>query len=79
MLFLIDSQHTILFTLLTSNLSPVGGLIAVPVSGFLYDNTHNWDAVFLLFAFHYLGGAFLWSLWSSDQPLKNKVSPGIEV
>ena len=53
-----------------------GGLIAVPSSGFLYDQTHNWDVVFLLFAFHYIAGAFLWSLWASDQPL---TSPNIPV
>jgi hypothetical protein len=40
-----------------------GGLIAVPGSGFLFDQTHNWDAVFLLFAFHYVGGALLWYIY----------------
>jgi hypothetical protein len=53
----------------------LGGLIAVPSSGFLYDQTHNWDAVFLLFAFHYIAGALLWSLWASDQPLNSPTLP----
>ena len=53
----------------------LGGLIAVPSSGFIYDQTHNWDVVFLLFAFHYIAGAFLWSLWASDQPLFSPIIP----
>lgn len=58
----------------TSTSTSTGGLIAVPGSGFLYDQTHNWNAVFLLFAFHYIGGALLWYIWSSDQPLKSSNS-----
>lgn len=50
--------------------SCIGGLIAVPGSGWLFDKTHSWDAVFLMFAVHYVGGALLWGLLASDQPLK---------
>ena len=48
----------------------IGGLIAVPGSGWLFDRTQSWDAVFILFAAHYVGGAFLWALLASDQPLQ---------
>ena len=49
----------------------------MPGSGYLFDQTHNWDAVFLLFSFHYVAGAFLWALWASDQPLKGPSSGDI--
>ncbi len=49
--------------------SCIGGLIAVPVSGFIYDYTHSWDSVFLLFAAHYIGGALVYSLFASDEPM----------
>lgn len=52
-------------------------IIAVPGSGFLFDQTHNWDAVFLLFAFHYVGGALAWYFLASDQPLKKPFSATI--
>jgi len=47
----------------------IAALIAVPISGALFDTTHSWDAVFILFAIHYVIGNILWLLWSSDQPL----------
>lgn len=47
----------------------IGGLIAVPGSGYIYDQTHTWSLVFALFAFHYVAGCFLYNLWASDQPL----------
>ena len=50
--------------------SCIGGLIAVPCSGWLFDSTQSWDAVFILFAAHYVGGALLWAILASDQPLK---------
>ena len=50
--------------------SCIGGLIAVPGSGWLFDHTQSWDAVFILFAAHYVGGAILWALLASDQPLR---------
>ena len=49
--------------------SCIGGLIAVPVSGFIYDYTHSWDSVFLLFAAHYVGGALVYTLFASDEPI----------
>jgi len=49
--------------------SCLGGLIAVPAAGAIFDNTKSWDAVFLLFAIHYIGGALLWLLFSSDKPI----------
>jgi len=49
--------------------SCIAALIAVPISGVLFDATHSWDAVFLLFAVHYVVGNILWLRWASDQPL----------
>ena len=49
--------------------SCVAALIAVPISGVLFDATHSWDVVFLLFAVHYVVGNILWLRWASDQPL----------
>lgn len=49
--------------------SCMAALIAVPLSGALYDRTHSWDVVFALFAAHYLLGACCWLLWASDKPL----------
>ena len=36
----------------------------------MFDSTQSWDAVFILFAAHYIGGALLWAILASDQPLK---------
>ena len=47
----------------------IGGLVAVPLSGYIYDQTHTWSLVFGLFALHYLAGCILWNRWASDQPL----------
>lgn len=49
--------------------SCIAALIAVPISGVLFDATQSWDVVFLLFAVHYVFGNILWLRWSSDQPL----------
>lgn len=49
--------------------SCIGGLIAVPFSGFIYDTTHSWSLVFALFSAHYLIGCVLYNLWASDVPL----------
>ena len=54
---------------MVNNASCLGGLIAVPVAGAIYYRTQSWDIVFLLFAAHYIGGAFLWLFWSSDRPI----------
>lgn len=45
------------------------GAIAVPVSGWLYDVTDSWGAVFLLFAVHYIAGSLAWLLLASDKRL----------
>jgi ACS family sodium-dependent inorganic phosphate cotransporter len=50
--------------------SCIGGAIAVPASGFIYDQTHSWDAVFLLFSIHYIGGALAWIFFSSDKQIE---------
>ena len=49
-----------------NTVSCVGGLLAVPATGYIYDNTHSWDLVFALFAFHYLFfGGFAWLFLAS--------------
>lgn len=45
----------------------IGGLIAVPISGYIFDATHSWNVIFLLFAAHYVLGAFAWLFLASDQ------------
>ena len=50
--------------------SCIGGVIAVPGSGFLYDQTHSWDVVFLIFAIHYIGGALIWLKFASDKQIE---------
>ena len=45
-------------------------IVFVNISGWLFDSTQSWDAVFILFAAHYVGGALLWAMLASDQPLK---------
>lgn len=50
--------------------SCIAGLIAVPVTGYIYDKTNSWDLVFFLFAAHYIGGAIAWLKLASDQPIE---------
>ena len=50
--------------------SCIGGAIAVPASGFIFDQTHSWDAVFVLFAIHYIGGAIAWLSFASDKQIE---------
>ena len=52
--------------------SCIGGLIAVPLSGYLQQLTGSWSAVFYLFVGHYLIGAALWAILASDKPLALK-------
>jgi len=52
----------------------IGGFIAVPVSGYLFELTNSWDIVFVLFSAHYVIGAIVWGVLASDrnlQPEKN--------
>ena len=49
--------------------SCLAGFVAVPVSGWLFHSTGSWDAVFLLFAAHYLLGAAAFYALSSDRPI----------
>lgn len=52
--------------------SCIGGLIAVPLSGYIFETTHSWSAVFLLFVAHYLLGAVAWVALASDSPLRRE-------
>jgi cyanate permease len=53
----------------------LAALLAVPLSGALFDITHSFDAVFLLFAGHYLVGAAVYYQCASDQPLSIQLAP----
>lgn len=55
--------------------SCLAGFLAVPICGYLFDQTNSWNLIFLLFAFHYVIGNILWLKFSSDQPLQkyNKI------
>ena len=45
----------------------IGGLLAVPISGYIFDVTHSWSNVFLLFAAHYLLGTVIYNILASDE------------
>ena len=47
--------------------SCIGGLLAVPFTGYIYDVTKSWDLVFLIFAGHYAGGTVAWLALASDK------------
>lgn len=53
--------------------SCVGGLIAVPLSGYIFETTHSWSTVFLLFVAHYIVGSGIWLALASDLPLQRQV------
>jgi len=55
--------------------SCIAGLIAIPLSGWLYQATDSWDAVFLLFAVHYVIGAAAWAFLASDKALVYESPP----
>ena len=57
--------------------SCLAGFIAVPVSGWLFHSTGSWDAVFLLFAAHYLLGAAAFYALSSDRPIDIDIDSGV--
>lgn len=45
----------------------IGGLLAVPISGYIFDTTHSWNNVFLLFSLHYVLGLFAFNSLASDK------------
>lgn len=59
--------------------SCLGGLIAVPLSGLIYERTQSWEAVFYVFVAHYLLGAGLWGVLASDSPLVEDSNPSNEM
>jgi len=59
--------------------SSIGGLIAVPLSGYIFETTHSWSTVFLLFVAHYILGTGAWLALASDKPLKRRVVETVEV
>jgi MFS family permease len=44
----------------------IGGLVAVPISGYIFDSTHSWNNVFLLFAIHYVVGTMVYNSLAGD-------------
>jgi hypothetical protein len=55
---------------LGNTVSCLAGLVAVPLSGYLYQTTHSWNTVFVVFAAHYIGGALVYNSMASDQRLE---------
>ncbi|KAK9828817.1 hypothetical protein WJX72_002260 [[Myrmecia] bisecta] len=45
------------------------GLLAVPVTGFILDQTGSWPLVFTVTAAHYVVGAAMYTLWVGSEPL----------
>lgn len=65
---------------LGNTVSCIGGLLAVPTTGYIYDRTHSWDLVFALFAFHYVFfGGFAWLLLASADNIVNDLESSHEV
>lgn len=63
-------KHSGTIFALGNTASCLGGLLAVPIAGWLFQTTSSWDGVFTLFAAHYAVGAVLYSVLASDQPLE---------
>lgn len=47
----------------------VAGLVSVPVTGLLLQQTGSWLLVFSITAAHYVLGSLVWSMWCGDKPL----------
>lgn len=54
---------------LGNTFSSIGGLLAAPISGWMFQQTGSWDGVFALFAMHYVLGAVLYWWLASDQSI----------
>lgn len=63
-------KHSGTIFALGNTASCLGGLLAVPIAGWLFQTTGSWDGVFTLFAAHYAIGAVLYTALASDQPLQ---------
>lgn len=50
-----------------NTLATIGGLFSVPVASLLLEKTGNFDAVFALFAAHYLVGAVVYTAWIGEE------------
>jgi ACS family sodium-dependent inorganic phosphate cotransporter len=47
----------------------VGGLVSVPIAGLVLEKCGSFDAVFALFAAHYVVGAALYAAWIGDKDI----------
>lgn len=54
--------------------SSIGGLLAAPVAGWIFQTTGSWDNVFLLFAAHYVVGSLAYLYLASDQSIESDIS-----
>ena len=52
-----------------NTLATVGGLVSVPIAGLVLEKCGSFDAVFALFATHYLVGAALYVAWIGDKDI----------
>ena len=50
-----------------NTLATLGGLLSVPVAGLLLEKTGSFDAVFSLFAAHYVVGAVVYAAWIGEE------------
>ncbi len=50
-----------------NTLATIGGLFSVPMASLLLEKTGNFDAVFALFAVHYLVGAVVYTAWIGEE------------
>lgn len=50
-----------------NTLATIGGLFSVPVASLLLEKTGNFDAVFALFAAHYVVGAVVYTAWIGEE------------
>jgi ACS family sodium-dependent inorganic phosphate cotransporter len=47
----------------------LAGLVAVPLTGFVLQNTNSWPLVFGLIGVHFVVGSGVWAMWVGDKPL----------
>ncbi|TFJ82879.1 hypothetical protein NSK_005832 [Nannochloropsis salina CCMP1776] len=52
-----------------NTLATVGGLVSVPIAGLVLEKCGSFDAVFALFAAHYVVGAALYAAWIGDKDI----------
>ncbi len=57
----------------------LAGLVSVPLTGVLLENTGSWLLVFSLISAHMVLGSVLWSAWAGDKQLPQDITQGNSV